>query len=132
MKKTFVWLLLAAVITALSCRASFANVYVICDSNKEVYTLSMQDDTVTPAGYTKSTIPGDIESLGLDLHPTYYKYNGNKFIKNQAKLDKEEADKELEKQKKLKLKADKVKAKDRLKTLNFTEDEIQGLLKGED
>ncbi len=97
MKKiTLIWSLLIGVTIFFTYKVCFADVFVIYKNDtKEIYSISEKDDTVfLSQNYTQVKLNGTIQELGLDLHPTYYKYDKNKFIRNQAKIDLEESEKQ--------------------------------------
>ena len=88
------WLIILGVIIFCAWQVCFADVFVIYrNDTKEIITMSEKDDTVLPAKCTQIKLNGTIQELGLDLHPVYYRYDKNKFIRNQAKIDAEEQEK---------------------------------------
>ena len=68
------------------------------------------------------TLPGDFETYPLQYHPVYYKYQNNKFIVNNQKINEEEQDKQAKEAAKLKKEQDKASAKVKLKDLGLTDE----------
>lgn len=96
------------------CSASFANVYVIYDSEtNEVYSVSEKNDTVVPEGKVVAEIGGTIRQLGLSQNPCYYTYENGIFIVNNDKINEDltaqaEYEKKQEELKKINEKAKKM------------------------
>jgi hypothetical protein len=105
----------------------FADVWVVYKDG-EVYSMSEQNDAVVPQGYTVDILKGSISDLSLTRPMDEYKFIGKKFKVDSAKV-KEKEDKQLDQEKKIELrKAKKQSAIDKLKALNFTDDEIDALI----
>lgn len=109
---------------------ALADVYVITTPNKEIYSISEQDDAVLPAGYTKEVIKGkDIASLALGEDKTLYTYDKKKFTLDDKKVadkNKKMQDAAIARQ----AKADaKVSAQAKLEALGLTKDEISAIVK---
>lgn len=85
-----------ALVLSLVCFPAFADVIVIADSTGKVYTMSEEDDTEVPAGYTKSVIRGKtIETLELTQSPDMYDFKGDRFKLNTARVkDREDKEKQ--------------------------------------
>jgi len=78
----------------------FAEIYVITDkATNEVITVSEKNDTVIGQGQELKIASGKLSDF-TDENPTNYKLSGTKFVKDIAKIDKQEQAKikEAEKQ----------------------------------
>jgi len=72
------------------CMVAVANaelVVIYNQKNKEIYSISEKDDTVTPKGHDKVILPGMFEDYEFTDNPTNYKYKSGKFIKNLARIE---------------------------------------------
>ena len=66
----------------------FAEVYLVIDkSTKEIITASEKNDTIISSGQEVVILPGKFENIELAAPITDYKYQGKKFVLNQAKID---------------------------------------------
>jgi len=103
---------------------SLADVYIVTAPDKSVYSLSEQNDAVIPANFTVDVLPGSIDDLGLTRPVDEYKFVNKKF-KVDAQVVKQKEDKALEhEQKQNAKKATKQSAKDKLKALGLTGEEV--------
>jgi preprotein translocase subunit SecF len=131
MKKLLVLLIIVGILILIAAiNFAHAEVYVVIDKNsKAIITMGERNDTVLKPGQELKILPGDFKNYELTDHPTNYFYKNDKFVKNVAKIDAEEQAKDATLQKKEKEAQDKVKIKDKLNGLGFTDDEIVIILK---
>lgn len=104
-----------------------ADIFVVYDpQTKEVDSLSNANDAVIPAGHEVKQIPGEVEEYYASADAKDYKFNGSKLSLNVKKMNDREVAFNQKKQAKAAVK-DSATAK--LKALNFTDDEINLLIK---
>ena len=122
MKDTLLFLIVLISSTA------FADVYVITSPDSSVYSISEEDDAVVPAGYIKDVIKDkSIQSLSLGNNSSLYTYSGKKFTldgEKVAMMNKKTQDAAIA------IEADKLaeqSAKDKLRALGLTQNEISAL-----
>lgn len=111
---------------------SHADVIVITDNEGSVYSVSENDDTVIPSGYRKTIVKGKMSDVVPSTRPIdEYSFDGKKF-KVDAQSVKAKEDKQLEHEQKVEAKkAKKQSAKDKLKALGLTDDEVNILTEKE-
>jgi hypothetical protein len=74
-----------------------AEVYLLVDkSTNEIKDLSPENDAVVSEECEKIILKGKLSDYPLEYHPTYYKYQGKKFIVNIKKISDEELAREEE------------------------------------
>lgn len=68
-----------------------ADVYVITDQNKSVYSISDQNDAVLPKGYTLTVMKGqNINNLPISGNPQLYNFNNGSFTLNSTAVQVEQ------------------------------------------
>jgi hypothetical protein len=105
-----------------------ADVWVVTTPEKAVYSISEANDAVVPSGYAVKVLPGTIADLSLNRSQDEYIFDGSKFKPDSKKIKaKEDAVLEAENKANDK-KAKRKSAKDKLKALGLTEDEVQSIV----
>ena len=81
-------LVLGLIFTMTMVTMVHAEVYLLYHKQtKEILSMSAIDDAVLPSDeYKRKILPGELRDYLLQYHPTYYKYQGNRFVLNIQKL----------------------------------------------
>ncbi len=120
------WILFLILMTNLAS----ADVFVITAPDQSVYSVSEQDDAITPQGYKKDVIKNQhIKDLPLADNEKMYDFNGNKFTLNAKKVqdkNKAEQDAILAEQDKQTKKSSAIA---KFKSMGLSDEEISALIK---
>lgn len=127
-----IWILFIALTFTTTVYADFA--ILLDKQSKEVVNISANENDFKISEADKDNLEvkivnKDLESFGLDSAVQDYKFQGNKFILNTAKISERENKKDVELQNLNKQKNEQVSAKNKLKALGLTQDEVDSFIK---
>lgn len=127
-----IWILFIALTFTTTVYADFA--ILLDKQSKEVVNISANENDFKISEADKDNLEvkivnKDLESFGLDSAVQDYKFQGNKFILNTAKISERENKKDVELQNLNKQKDEQVSAKNKLKALGLTQDEVDSFIK---
>ena len=132
MKVAIIFVLVAIIgITLYGYELSSAATYLIINSTtKEVISLSPEDDAVlSNKDWQKIVLPDNYSDIALPQPATLYKYDGKKFILNQAKIDAQTQAEYAAQQQVQKKQQDKQNAVKKLQAVaNLTDNETSALV----